>query len=107
MSFLISVLLVITRRLNCTFPGKVPFFPALITCRRPLSTFSRVILPALPADRVSCVVLLRGWLASIFVRLTVPLSLVVLVLPLRLTSLLASILWRPGFVNIIITRLRR
>ena len=51
-----------------------------------------MILSALPAGRVSCIVLLRGWLASIPVRLTVPLSLVVLVLPLRLTSLLASIL---------------
>ena len=51
-----------------------------------------MILPALPAGRVSCIILLRRWLASILVCLTVPLSLVVLVLPLRLTSLLASVL---------------
>ena len=48
--------------------------------------------PALPAGWVSCIVLLRGWLANILIRLTVPLPLVVLVLPLRLTSLLASVL---------------
>ena len=84
--------MVITRGLNCTFLGKVPFFPALVACRCPLPTFSRVILPALPAGRVSCIILLRGWLATIPVRLTVPLPLVVLILPLWLTNLLASIL---------------
>ena len=51
-----------------------------------------MILPAFPAVRVSGVVLLRGWLASIPIRLTVPLPLVVPVLPLRLTNLLASVL---------------
>ena len=51
-----------------------------------------MILSTLPAGWVSCIVLLRGWLASIPVRLTVPLPLVVLILPLRLISLLASVL---------------
>ena len=57
-----------------------------------------MILSVLPAGWVSCIVLLRGWLASIPVRLTVPLPLVILVLPLWPISLLASVLTISLFV---------
>ena len=51
-----------------------------------------MILPAFPAGRVGCIVLFWGLLASIPIRLAVPLPLIVLTLPLWLTNLLASVL---------------
>ena len=64
-----------------------------VTHRSPLSAFPKVILVTFPAGRIGGIVLFRGLLASVSIRLIIPLSLItIFVLPLQLTTLLTPIL---------------
>ena len=69
----------------------MPLLTALVTHRSPLLAFSKMVFAIFPASRVGSIILFRGLVASISSCLTIPFYLVILVLPLQLTSLLTLV----------------
>ena len=83
MRSLILVLSIIIWGIDGASSNKVPLLNALVTHHSPLLAFSEMVLAIFPASRVSSVVLFGCLMASVSGYLTIPLSLItILILPL-------------------------